>query len=278
MPFDDLKEMMTHPPTEHLMRRCIFWEVFSPPRIAPFIRKQGGQARRSVDVVGHWNLLVRDILYSFMVDLFTLRPFFVMLSPPCTYLSQLMFSNWNRMDPVSKVKELENGLRMVDISVWIAQFQLSSTGYFCFEHPAGAQTWSMQRALSLTVKTHHVFCFLRGKLLATSSACYPSSSILENKVKDLDAELVVFDQCRYGLVSKSKGIPVQKRTCFLTNSPMVKREFANKFCLKDHPHCRIEGAEGGMARSKWAQIYPDQLCLALSRCVMDEYEAFKNRQ
>lgn len=83
---------------------------------------------------------------------------------------------------------------------------------------------------------------------------------------------LVFDQCRFGLVSLQDGIPVQKSTVFLTNCPAIVEEFQNVRCLGNHKHCPIEGCEGGVSRSKAAQIYPKDLCEAISKAVLKQAE------
>ena len=91
------------------------------------------------------------------------------------------------------------------------------------------------------------------------------------EVKNLPGELVRFDQCRFGLVSKQDGIPTQKSTMLCTNMPAILRSFQNKTCLGDHDHSRIHGSEGGMTRSTWASFYPRDMCDALAKAVMEQW-------
>ena len=84
---------------------------------------------------------------------------------------------------------------------------------------------------------------------------------------------VVFDQCRYGLVSIETKKLIKKPTVFATNCPAIIREFSGKRCTGDHEHCRLEGSEGGQRRTKAAQVYPEQLCLSVARCVLSQWQA-----
>jgi hypothetical protein len=136
-----LKLVGEQPPMNGLSGRCAFWEIYSNPRIAPVVRQMGGQARRSVDKNGHWDLASRDIQYQLLSDVTALRPYFTMLSPPCTYFCQLMFSNWSRMDDIAKNENLAEAIVHLDVSVWIATFQKNSGAKYCLEHPQGAHSW-----------------------------------------------------------------------------------------------------------------------------------------
>ena len=94
------------------------------------------------------------------------------------------------------------------------------------------------------------------------------------KVKQLPGmQKVVFDQCRYGLVSLESKKLIKKPTVFATNCPAIIREFSGKRCTGDHDHCRLEGSEGGQRRTKAAQVYPEQLCMAVARCVLSQWQA-----
>ena len=91
------------------------------------------------------------------------------------------------------------------------------------------------------------------------------------KLIDRDGN-VVFDQCRYNLVSLEDAAPVQKATVFVTNCPAIFEEFGQKRCLGGHKHRPIEGSEGGVSRSKAAQVYPHDLCKAISHSVLKQAE------
>ena len=79
---------------------------------------------------------------------------------------------------------------------------------------------------------------------------------------------VSFDQCMFGLKSKVRGVPMRKRTTFITNATPIVNAFSGKFCDGSHAHQIIEGAEGGIKRAAWAQVYPQPLvhCIVEAAC------------
>ena len=82
----------------------------------------------------------------------------------------------------------------------------------------------------------------------------------------VDVEIVSFDQCVFGLLSPS-GIPVRKRTFFLTNHPVVKSTFRNRYCQQNHEHRQCQGYENGHRVSKFCERYPPMLVAILtSKC------------
>jgi hypothetical protein len=149
MPFDDLETLMITPPVCCDVR-CTLWEVFTPPRIAPAIRQAGQQARRSIDQGNFWKLELPEYQHSLCHDVFTLQPHFIFLSPPCTLLSQLMFSNWDRMSD-DKYNRLDEALGHIDLTCWLSKFQHNNKSYYAFEHPAKAQTWGMDRVTNSVI-------------------------------------------------------------------------------------------------------------------------------
>ena len=84
-------------------RQVDLMEIFSRPRLIPAIRSLGYLLRcgKSIDILtGHDLLDIRNRLYVRRV-LQTERPKAVVLSPPCTMFSQLMNTNFRRMNPTT---------------------------------------------------------------------------------------------------------------------------------------------------------------------------------
>ena len=82
-------------------RRDDFIEIFSRPRLIPRISALhlGMVASMSVDILTGFDLLLPEKRQEIMTYLWARRPRSAMLSPPCTMFSQLMNTNWARMDP-----------------------------------------------------------------------------------------------------------------------------------------------------------------------------------
>ena len=145
-----------------------FWEVFCPARVGPIMRERGFRSSRSLDIKSGWVLDQDNICRQVFVDLMSLRPFFVLLCPPCTMFSTMMFSNWGKMSGDQKYADLKLAVNHLDFAMLVAKFQRDTGSYYVFEHPEGAQSWkrhtvggSIRRFRKLHV-THcpHVCCAL----------------------------------------------------------------------------------------------------------------------
>lgn len=128
------------------------------------------------------------------------------------------------MSPEKVAKFWSMGMCFLEHSMRAARRQITERRYFAFEHPAGASSWPQQ--------------------------CVEDVAGLPG------VEAVTFDQCMLGLTSKVHGIPMRKRTTILTNSPCLAAQLRGHFCDQSHDHQVIQGVEGGVQRSVWAQKYP----------------------
>ena len=140
-PFPDLEIMTSQSCTSDAEMRCHLWEIFSVPRCSTWIRDLGGRARRSYDIKHFWDLGQVSFQRITMLDMLILRPLFVVLSPPCTYLRQLQHSNWKRIKKGNKYLNLEQALLFIDFCMWLAALQIALKHFFIFEHPAGSLAW-----------------------------------------------------------------------------------------------------------------------------------------
>ena len=148
MPFSDMVDVMFNAPWSRSWwnERCTSWEIYNVPRLGPHVRKLGGTCRRSYDIQHFWDLGLESYQRTLLQDLATFRPFYLSLSPPCTYLCKLMASNWSRMRGNKKFLCLRDGLGHVDLCAWIALFQLRTGAFFGMEHPAGSLAWNRDSA------------------------------------------------------------------------------------------------------------------------------------
>ena len=149
MPYTDLASMYFGEPSIPISNhdRCDLWEIYSVPRLGPRIRELGGQSRRSYDILHFWNLANTDYKRLLIQDVCLLRPKAMMFSPPCRFVSLLMASNWSRMKNVAeKLMNLEEALGHIDMSMWLAQFQILHDAIFAFEHPQGSLAWERDSA------------------------------------------------------------------------------------------------------------------------------------
>ena len=148
MPYLDLQQMIqqgqhaTLPPDD----RDHLWEVYSMPRMTPKMRELGGKASRSYDLAHYFNLSEVKYQRLLIQDITLCRPRFLMLSPPCRYVCQLMHSNWNRMNPQLKMLNLVEACNHIDMSMWCADIQIQHDDEFGFEHPHLSLAWGRESA------------------------------------------------------------------------------------------------------------------------------------
>ena len=149
MPFMDLQEMICNSTPCDESKRCTLWEVFSVPRLGPSVRDLGGTCRRSFDLKHYWDLSEEGFQRTLIQDVSIFQPRGLMLSPPCTFLCQLMHGNWPKMNPQKKMLSLTQGCHMVDFCCWLAKIQIDSSRVFAFEHPGGSLAWQRDSASCL---------------------------------------------------------------------------------------------------------------------------------
>ena len=61
---------------------------------------------------------------------------------------------------------------------------------------------------------------------------------------------------------------MQKKTKILTNCKAIYDDLNGRVCDHSHQHQQIQGSEGGIKRSQWAQVYPDPLVSTICEAVL----------
>ena len=215
-------------------------EYYSPPRVLPRCRAQGpelpGNFNISLDILNGWDFSVRRNRLLSLRLLQDLSIKCLILSPPCTVFSELQrLFNIKKMKKEAWAAKFHAGMVLLEHSMLCCHEQIRKGAIFIFEHPARASSWEQDCVRLLSERT--------------------------------DVFTVRFDQCMLGLVSKVHGRPMKKRTQIMTNSRQIAESFRPFQCSRDHEHQEIMGAEGGMSRSRWAQIYPPPMVAHLCDCV-----------
>eukprot|EP00435_Cladocopium_sp_Y103_P048166 s1680_g14.t1 len=146
MPYADLLETMQHTPPVDPNLQCTLWEIYSVPRLGPVVRSLGGSCRRSYDLKNFWDLKQEGFQRTLLSDVSILQPRALVLSPPCTWVSMLMHSNWNRVGSLKRVLNLLEACGHIDFSMWLAAHQHEMNRLFVFEHPAGSLAWERDSA------------------------------------------------------------------------------------------------------------------------------------
>lgn len=209
-------------------------EVFSPPRLCAPAQQLGLVANVSMDLETGWDFTISAHRAAACAEIRKRKPQVLAVSPPCTWFSKMMDVNWKRMDTQKKANGMEIATLLLDFTMLLCRLQLEQGRYFIFEHPYKALSWSRQSVRDVLA--------------------HPS------------VKQSMFDQCQFGLKSKLRCVPMRKRTTLASNLPAVHVRFHNCLCRGGHKHQVIEGWEGGVRRSTWAQKYPSAMCLGLVQC------------
>ncbi len=218
-----------------------FLELFSPPRVAAYLRGLGYRAGLSADLTTGWNFTHADTRQALRFQLAARRPRVVLTSPPCTWYSALNVL-WNipKMDPEVAARRAEHAHMLFDFAMEVLSLTAASGGGIVHEHPEKANSW--KRASCLSVQQQH-------PLVCT----------------------VKFDQCCFGLCSPN-GTPMRKRTVLMTNMSAVVATFDKRFCDRQHYHRTIQGQEAGHRISSFAQVYPPLMVEALGQAVIQHIQ------
>lgn len=223
---------------KHLGGRQDIAEYYSPPRVLRAGRKQGLTGVLSLDILTGWDFQHEALRVLSLQLLGLLHIAFLVLSPPCTMFSSLQWL-WNvkKMSQSVFSQRWSEAMLLLEHAMACAAAQHAAKRRFVFEHPAGAKSWSQ--------------------------ACVQHVLSLQG------VELVVIDMCMLGLQSKVKQLPLRKRTKIMTNCPVLASALRGYKCDGTHTHGVIQGSEGGMRCSTWAQFYPPRFVDVLVRAAKE---------
>lgn len=219
-----------------------FLEIFSEPRISKHAVRAGMVCAPAVDLKTGFDLLKAEDQARCVQVIQSCRPKYLMLSPPCTMFSIMQHrTNGKRKDQARFERRLCEATVLWKFALRCFNMQKQAGRRVALEHPASASSWRLE--------------------------C--SQPLLEWSGS------VVFDQCLFGLRTRVRNEPVRKRTRLMTNSPALRscfsrrcsRETCNHFPRK---HTVLEGYEGGLSRTKAAEVYPDGLCQAFVDAMQTE--------
>ena len=215
-------------------------EFYSPPRVLCKARSLGLRGQLSLDLLTHWDFRLPSHCALSLQLLKQLNIMVLILSPPCTMFSALQrMWNFKRMAKCLLEQRWSEAMGYLGHAMQCALAQHHGGRFFVFEHPASASSWS-QPIVQQVAALHGVHC-------------------------------VVFDQCMTGLRSKVRQAPMRKRTRLMTNNLAFVRQFSGLMCDGRHEHQLVQGSEGGVRRSVWAQLYPepmvDRLAAGAQECL-----------
>ena len=108
-------------------------------------------ASMSVDILTGFDVLLAEKRQEVMAHLRARQPRSAMLSPPRTMFSQLMNTNWARMDPAVVKRRWQRGHGVAEICCGCGLLIMGTGGYFVLEHPTGASSWRLPDVQALIV-------------------------------------------------------------------------------------------------------------------------------
>ena len=220
-------------------------EVFSIPRLVPVGRESGLVCEWSFDLETGHDLTFEKHRRFMWETIQKVKPRVAVVSPPCTFYSaanrvwnknRYSVEEWERRHVAANV--------LLALAMQICKYQHDHKAGFIFEHPSGASSWSE-----------------------------PDVEFVRQLP---DVRKVIFDACAVGAVTKVDRFPVKKSTALLTNIPEVVAKFETQKCRcpvqmidgKMQRHRAIMGFEGGVSRSRFAQIYPPPMVRLLVAAIV----------
>ena len=229
-------------------------EVFNPKRFGPQAKKHDLDAGMAFDIVLGNNLLSsrqRQLVREYVTEM---KPGLVVISTPCTMLSQLQNLNKKYLEDETKQKEFVRRLIqakvLLNFSCEICELVMSYGGTFLLEQPRTSKAWKESKVQKLASKP--------------------------------EVQFTVNDQCMFGLKS-FEGVPHKKATGWLCNNAMVSKAL-DRQCDHTHDHMPVFGSGPGGPRARRAQEYPRQLvdtilgayARSLDRPVQERIRIIKN--
>lgn len=151
------------------------------------------------------------------------KPFAIVMGPPCT-----SYASWSHLNRAINHKTWETsreiGVKLASISAQVAMYQLREGRHFLIENPAGSEIFYFELYREL---------WDTGKVVSIN-----------------------FPQCAFGF--RVQNIPIHKNTKPWASSHLLLEPFHGSRCC-----CRHYGKLEDKNRTKLAQVWPYQMCLAI---------------
>ena len=129
----------------HGSSQClVLCELFSPLRVCKEAQEEGFRTTEppAFDRLEGWEFFDARDRSHFWEVVRRQEPDLILMTPDCKAFSQMMESNWDRMDEEKKKAIQKEGLQMLLFCIEVAEYQLSRGKYFLIEQPAGASSWT----------------------------------------------------------------------------------------------------------------------------------------
>ena len=202
-------------------------ELFSPPRMTVRCSRFGLRPGASFDLLEGCDLSSAAGRAQVWAHVKKFAPRVLVASPPCTMFSQLMRTNKPKMErSVWEARRLE-AESFLNFCCQLFRYQLEHERFFAFEHPHGADSWSLPMLQQ--------FRQLQGVYFS------------------------VFDECRFNLRAPFTNKPIRKRTCWMSNISALHDAFDQKLCECEVEHQPCQGSIEGVRLSTFCQVYTDTM-------------------
>jgi hypothetical protein len=213
-------------------------EVYSPPRMIVAAAKIGLSPGFSMDIATcdensvKWDFNIKAMRNKAIRKAIDEKPLVLMTNPMCTDWSIAMNANWGRMTAEERRTRMMRARIHLDLVCQLHAIQHNAGRYFIHEHPQSATSWNEE--------------------------------CIRTIMKETRARMISVSQCMYGLTGKDKGeeLRVRKPTTFMTNMPALS-VMMYKNCDGQHKHVTL----GNGRKTKAAQRYPDELCMAIVKAI-----------
>ena len=220
-------------------------EVYSPERVNKLARKFGLVPGASMDLTNGYDFTKPEDRRRAWSEIKKTEPFLIIGSPPCTMFSNLQELNkhmhrddslWMERLEREKAKAVEH----LQFCALLYRHQSRQGRHFLHEHPWGASSWKVD-------------CI--------------SGLVDDPRVYSIETHM-----CRFNMMSHvrerggEQGL-VKKPTGVITSSRCIAAQLDAR-CDGTHAHVHLVGG-----RAAGAQVYPDELCMAILRGVVRQKAA-----
>ena len=228
-------------------------DIYSPERVITMAKRYGLNAAWALDLITivetgrAWDFDCIHMKNKATRKLLEDKPMLLIGSPMCTEFCSWMYINHLKMPKKVVHERMRKARAHSEFCTTLYAIQINQGRYVLHEHLLGASSWKED-------------CIQ--KILGKHGVIH-----------------VKADQCQYGLMSKDKtGVgAARKATGFMTNAQCVadnlQRRCRNRIGRNQHRHVTLEGS-----RTKPAQTYPEELCRAICRGMIQQIEMDKKGQ
>ena len=134
-------------------------EVYSPPRVIPFVGELGCPGGLSAYLITGWSFVKADARIAIVIEVKVCRPRVLILSPPCTWFSSLQNLNWWKLPREYREQQLREVILHVEFSCFLMRLQIHAGRKVIFEHPKTALSFKYVKQLLEIMRSAGIMVF-----------------------------------------------------------------------------------------------------------------------